>query len=134
MSKRGYHITRYPPFDGISVSSILLNKCVFVLSKKMIALSDVAELNMFVARSAQPMISLLLSFVRRYLIVKENRITDRFWNNCHKPLCCFCPPICYEKISASKYSIFFRNMTIVIGLFFYVNYSWYNYFLIDKLE
>ena len=40
--------------------------------------SDVAELNMFVARSAQPMISLLLSFVRRYLIVKENRITDRF--------------------------------------------------------
>ena len=43
----------------------------------MIALSDVAELNMFVARSAQPMISLLLSFVRRYLIVKENRITGQ---------------------------------------------------------
>ena len=73
----GYHITRYPPFDGISVSSIfLINVCLFSL--KMIALSDVAELNMFVARSAQPMISLLLSFVRRYLIVKENRITDRF--------------------------------------------------------
>ena len=35
----------------------------------------------------------------------------------------FLSTYCYEKISASKYSIFFRNMTIVIGLFFYVNYS-----------
>ena len=57
-------------------SIFLINVCLFSL--KMIALSDVAGLNMFVARSAQPMISLLLSFVRRYLIVKENRITDRF--------------------------------------------------------
>ena len=57
-------------------SIFLINVCLFSL--KMIALSVVAELNMFVARSAQPMISLLLSFVRRYLIVKENRITDRF--------------------------------------------------------
>ena len=57
-------------------SIFLINVCLFSL--KMISLSDVAELNMFVARSAQPMISLLLSFVRRYLIVKENRITDRF--------------------------------------------------------
>lgn len=134
MSKRGYHITRYPPFDGISVSSILLNKCVFVLSKDDSTFwCGWVEYVCCKVGTAYDLF-LLLSFVRRYLIVKENRITDRFWNNCHKPLCCFCPPICYEKISASKYSIFFRNMTIVIGLFFYVNYSWYNYFLIDKLE
>lgn len=36
-------------------SIFLINVCLFSL--KMIALSDVAELNMFVARSAQPMIS-----------------------------------------------------------------------------
>ena len=41
----------------------LINVCLFAL--KMIALSDVAELNMFVARSAQPMISLLLSFCQK---------------------------------------------------------------------
>ena len=43
----------------------------------MIAISDVAELNMLVARSEQHDL-FMLSFVRRYLIVKENRITDRF--------------------------------------------------------
>ena len=49
--------------------------CLFSL--KMIALSDVAELNMFVARSAQPMISLCYLLSEDAVIVKENRITDR---------------------------------------------------------
>ena len=44
-------------------SIFLINVCLFSL--KMIALSDVAELNMFVARSAQPMISLFVIFCQK---------------------------------------------------------------------
>lgn len=55
-------------------SIFLINVCLFSL--KMIALSDVAELNMLVARSEQHDL-FMLSLSEDVVIVKENRITDK---------------------------------------------------------
>ena len=64
------------------------------------------------------MISLCYLLSEDAVIVKENRITDpeRIAINHHAV---FVHPFVVKKISVPKYSGFFRNMMIVIGLFLY---------------